>query len=59
VVGKDFEEFLTDPLIQGLKIEDGTKLCGYILWREIGEESEILTLVVALNLRERGWEVIY
>ncbi len=51
---KDFEEFLADPLTQGLKSEEGGKLCGYILWREIGEEAEILTLVVAPDFQRRG-----
>jgi len=43
---KVFQEFLQNPLIHGLKVEENHKLNGYIVWREVGEEAEILTLVV-------------
>jgi ribosomal-protein-alanine N-acetyltransferase len=51
---EDFQEFLQNPLIYGLKIEKNDALSGYILWREIGEEAEILTLVVALSFQKQG-----
>ncbi|MBY0292370.1 MAG: GNAT family N-acetyltransferase [Alphaproteobacteria bacterium] len=50
----DFQEFLQNPLICGLKIEKNDELSGYILWREIGEEAEILTLVVASSFQRQG-----
>lgn len=87
---KDFEDFLEDPLVFGLKIQKDellssldsssldyhaelvsasdkgshskfgmttkgeTTFCGYILWREIGLEAEILTFVVAPPFQRRG-----
>ena len=49
-----FQEFLQDPLTCGLKIEENDIFTGYILWREIKDEAEILTLVVASSSRMRG-----
>ncbi len=49
-----FQEFLQAPLTFGLKIEDNDTLSGYILWREIQDEAEILTLVVASSSRRKG-----
>lgn len=51
---KDFQTFLLDPLIHGLKIEEENTLYGYILWREVGTEAEILTLVVAPSHQKKG-----
>ncbi len=51
---KDFLEFLENPLIHGLKIEEKDELIGYILWREVGDEAEILTLVVAPSYQRMG-----
>lgn len=85
---KDFEDFLEDPLIFGLKIQqdelftsrysstqdcdpelvlDPTRknkfgmiaksektFCGYILWREIENEAEILTMVISPPLQRKG-----
>lgn len=53
-IEKDFQNFLHDPLIHGLKIEEESKLCGYILWREVGAEAEILTLVVDPAHQQKG-----
>lgn len=50
----DFQEFLQNPLIYGLKTEENHELTGYILWREVGEEAEILTLVVSPSYQHRG-----
>ncbi len=43
---QDFQEFLQNPLIQGLKIEENHQIIGYILWQHVGEEAEILTLII-------------
>lgn len=51
---KDFQTFLLDPLTHGLKIEEENKLYGYILWREVGVETEILTLVVDPSHQNKG-----
>jgi len=51
----DFEQILQDELIHGLKLEEKKVLCGYILWREVENESEILTLVVGSNWQRRGF----
>ena len=51
---KDFQEFLGDPLVHGLKIEESHNLSGYILWREVDDEAEILTLVVASPHQRKG-----
>jgi ribosomal-protein-alanine N-acetyltransferase len=51
---KDFQAFLLDPLTHGLKIEEGKKICAYMLWREMGPEAEILTLVVDPSHQQKG-----
>ena len=51
---KDFQELLENPLIYGSKIEENHGLSGYILWREVGDEAEILTLVVAPSFQRMG-----
>ena len=51
---KDFQDFLRNPLVFGLKIQKGDTFCGYILWREIDHEAEILTLVIAPPLQQKG-----
>src|SRR5437016_5284679 len=51
---KDFQEFLNDRLVCSYKIQKDGTLCGYILWREIDDEAEILTLVIAPSFQRRG-----
>ena len=79
---KDFQNFLNDPLVFGLKIqlrepsvshtalfspsqkrsrnkfgmttEDEINFCGYILWREVEDEAEILILVIAPPFQGSG-----
>jgi ribosomal-protein-alanine N-acetyltransferase len=51
---KDFENFVRDPLIFGLKIMIDNTLCAYIIWREVDQEAEIFTLVVASPLQRMG-----
>lgn len=51
---QDFLDFLTDSLIQGLKITNGGTLLGYILWRALENEAEILTLVVNPASQKQG-----
>lgn len=51
---KDFQEFLKNPLIYGLKTEENQGLSGFILWREVEDEAEILTLVVAPAYQHMG-----
>ena len=50
----DFLELLKEPLIHGRKITANGALGGYILWREIGHEAEVLTLVVAPSFQKQG-----
>lgn len=50
----DFHEFLGTPFVLGLKIEENHKLTGYVLWREIKDEAEILTLVIASPYQKQG-----
>lgn len=38
----------------GLQITDAGTLRGYLLWREVGEEAEILTIVVAAESQRKG-----
>lgn len=49
-----FLNFLKDPLIFGLKIQNNKNFLGYILWREVAGEAEILTLVIAESDRRKG-----
>ncbi len=51
---KTFREFLRNPLVHGLKIGENHELYGYILWREMGDEAEILTFVVASSYQRMG-----
>lgn len=51
---KDFESFLKDRLVFGFKIEKDEIFCGYILWREIDIEAEILTLVISVPFQRMG-----
>jgi len=50
----DFRSFLEDPLIHGVTYEKNHHLLGYILWREVLDEAEILTLVVSPLSRRKG-----
>ncbi|MBI2707098.1 MAG: ribosomal protein S18-alanine N-acetyltransferase [Proteobacteria bacterium] len=49
-----FQEFLQTPITFGLKVEENNTFSGYILWREIKDEAEILTLVIAPSNRQKG-----
>lgn len=49
-----FQEFLQNPLTFGIKIEENQGLSGYVLWRKIADEAEILTLVVDRSRRRKG-----
>jgi ribosomal-protein-alanine N-acetyltransferase len=51
---KDFEDFLEDRNVSGLKTKESENLYGYILWREIKDEAEILTLVISPPYQRRG-----
>ena len=51
---KDFQEFLQNSLTHGLKIEASNSIYGYILWREVEDEAEILTLVVVPAYQRTG-----
>ena len=51
---KDFRDFIEDPLVFSLKIQQSGNFCGYILWREIEDEAEILTLVIAPSFQRKG-----
>jgi ribosomal-protein-alanine N-acetyltransferase len=49
-----FREFLQSPHTFGLKSEEKNVLLGYILWREIEDEAEVLTLVVKPSAQKKG-----
>lgn len=51
---KAFRNLLQDPLVEGLKLEKNRELCGYVLWREVENEAEILTFVVIPALQRKG-----
>jgi ribosomal-protein-alanine N-acetyltransferase len=51
---KEFEEFLQNGLTYGLKIEENQCVRGYILWREVTGEAEILTLIVDPSYQRQG-----
>lgn len=50
-----FREFLQSPNTFGLKSEEHNVLLGYILWREIDEEAEILTIVVKPSAQKKNF----
>lgn len=50
----EFQEFLENPLIFSLKVEKNHKLIGYVMWREVKDEAEILTLVVSMPYQHKG-----
>jgi len=50
----DFQDFLKAPLVFGLKIEGTSHFYGFILWRKVDTEAEILTLVIAGSFQRRG-----
>ncbi|MBS0271064.1 MAG: GNAT family N-acetyltransferase [Proteobacteria bacterium] len=50
----DFREFLENPLIFSLKVEKDHELIGYIMWREVKDEAELLTLVVSTPYQNKG-----
>lgn len=49
-----FEEFLESSLVFGVKIKKDQILSGYILWRQIQDEAEILTFAVAPPFQRKG-----
>ncbi|MBY0500765.1 MAG: GNAT family N-acetyltransferase [Alphaproteobacteria bacterium] len=49
-----FKDFLQNSMIHGLKLKHKGQLCGYILWREVEGEAEILTFVVAPFHQRKG-----
>lgn len=51
---KDFEAFVKDLFVFGFKIEKEGIFCGYILWREVEGEAEILTLGIAPPFKRMG-----
>lgn len=51
---KDFQAFLKDPFTFGLKIKEEKNFCGYVLWREIAPEAEILALVISPLFQRQG-----
>jgi ribosomal-protein-alanine N-acetyltransferase len=51
---KDFKDFIDDPLIYGLKVTKDDVLTSIILWREVGNEAEILTLIVDPTYQKQG-----
>jgi [ribosomal protein S18]-alanine N-acetyltransferase len=51
---KDFREFLKNPLVHGLKTEENHGFSGFILWREVEDEAEILTFVIVPSYQRKG-----
>jgi len=51
---QSFQESLQDALTFGLKVMEDDVLVGYLLWREVKDEAEILTLVVDSSKRRQG-----
>jgi len=51
---EDFLNFLKTPGIEGLKIEENHELMGYILFRWVESEAEILTLVIDPSCQRKG-----
>ncbi len=51
---KDFESFLKELCVFGFKIEQKGGFCGYILWREVAGEAEILTLGISPSFKRMG-----
>lgn len=52
---KDFQELLENPLTHGLKVEENHEPFGYLLWREVADEAEILTLVIDPPYQRHGY----
>lgn len=55
---KSFYEMLSSPSTYGLKLEDKKAVVGYILWREVKDEAEILTLIIAPKYRRKGYATL-
>lgn len=51
---RSFQDFLQNPLVHGLKMEQTHKVIGFILWQEVETEAEILTFVVASRHQRKG-----
>ncbi len=49
-----FQELLQTPHTFGIQMREKENLLGYILWREIEDEAEILTFVIATHARQKG-----
>ena|SRR3990167_9382571 len=49
-----FRELLQVPRIAGIKAQEKKKFLGYILWREIIDEAEIITFVVDSEHQQKG-----
>ncbi len=50
----DFKSFLENPFIFGLKVEEHHEMVGYVLWREILDEAEILTIAIDPAYQRQG-----
>jgi ribosomal-protein-alanine N-acetyltransferase len=50
----EFRASLQNPSTFGMKIREGHTLAGYVMWREIMDEAEILTLVIAPPHKRKG-----
>lgn len=51
---QSFRELLGMSLHHGLAAVDEAEIAGFLIWRELGEEAEILTLVVEVSYRRKG-----
>jgi ribosomal-protein-alanine N-acetyltransferase len=51
---KDFEDFLREASIKGLKTTANNEVVGFVLWRELLDEAEILTIVVRGDSKRKG-----
>lgn len=50
----DLLQLIQDPLVFGLKIKEDNSFKGFILWREVLDECEILTFVISSDAQRRG-----
>jgi len=51
---RTFHDFLISPDIFTLKVEQNSTMQGYMIWQEMGEEAEILTLAIDPSHQRKG-----
>jgi len=51
---ESFRALLDDPFVAGAMTQQGSTMSGFILWRVVAGEAEILTIAVAPDRRQSG-----